>query len=122
MDGQHQGLIDLMNRVFDRNEAGASKAEILRIVDELGAAVVDHFSAEEAFMRSIEYDGIEVHRQTHKRLLTQYGAYRQEIADTDGPCPAKFFSFLKMWLASHICGIDAKYGAVAAESVDRLSA
>ena len=44
---------------------------------------------------------------------------RQEIADTDGPCPAKFFSFLKMWLASHICGIDAKYGAVAAESVDR---
>lgn len=122
MDVQHQGLIDLMNRVYDRNAAGASNAELLQAVDQLGGAVVDHFAAEERFMESIAYEGIVTHRHTHKSLLTQFGQYRQELADAGGSCSPKFFAFLKMWLASHICGIDAKYGAVATAGSQRLSA
>ncbi|MCB0990963.1 MAG: hemerythrin family protein [Acidimicrobiales bacterium] len=108
MDAQHRGLVDAMNKVHDSVSAGATGADLLRMVDSLAALTQRHFASEEAYMQSIQFADLEQHRTIHGLLMRQLTEHRERIAKTGKPDP-KLFSFLKLWLQSHICGIDAKY-------------
>ena len=110
MDAQHRVLIDAMNKVYDRNAAGAPAAEVLRLVDDLAARTSKHFADEEAYMASIGFDGLQQHQIIHRRLLERLVRHRAEIA-ASGHADDGLFNFLKHWLSSHICGIDTKYAA-----------
>lgn len=109
MDREHQTLITIMNKLYDRHGANAPAAELERLLKELGEYTVKHFADEERYMASIGYAGLESHKHIHADLLKTFTKHAEGFAKTkkleDG-----FFHFLKMWLQAHIQGIDRRYG------------
>ena len=110
MNEAHIELIRLMNLLFDRNQAKATKGELNKIIGDLAAYVVKHFTEEEAYMTSIQFPDVEKHKVIHKQLLTAFGEQRDKFEKGEGLVSEGFFSFLKLWLNAHIQGIDIKYG------------
>lgn len=109
MDKEHKVLVEIMNSLFDRNEAKAPKSELQDLVDKLAAFTVKHFQNEEAYMASISFPSLETHKIIHKQLLARFGTFVDEFKLGDGKISAGFFGFLNGWLTAHICGIDKKY-------------
>lgn len=109
MDAQHKVLIDKINDLVGVLELDDNKLALARF-DTLAGFVVKHFTEEEAYMEKIKFPGVEGHKFIHKQLLDQVGKYRVELAANTLE-KAKLVGFLKLWLKSHIMGIDTKYGA-----------
>ncbi|EQC47521.1 bacteriohemerythrin [Bacteriovorax sp. Seq25_V] len=108
MDNQHKVLIDFINKLVDQIGSG-DNAVILQKFDELSGYVVKHFEEEEALMDKFEFSGVTTHKLIHKQLLERVGEFRDKIVanSLDGD---ELVRFLKVWLTSHIKGIDIKYG------------
>ena len=98
MNSEHRDILDLMNRIFDASAAG-----------QLGDVCTRHFAEEEAYMRNVQFPGIDAHCRLHQKLLGRYTEYAAEIKARGGETDPGFFNFLKFWLSSHIKGIDVKY-------------
>ena len=109
MNSQHQKLVGIMNRLYDRHHAKAPKAELDKIVLELRDYTVLHFREEEALLDKLEFPQRQVHKSIHQKLLEDFGTHYQAFAAT-GLLSEKFFDFLRLWLTSHILHIDRKYG------------
>ncbi|WP_413586641.1 bacteriohemerythrin [Bdellovibrio sp. HCB274] len=114
MDNEHKKLIDIMNRLFERNEAKAGKSELQSIVRELASWTVTHFEHEEKFFDTLPYSQASVHKKIHADLITRLKGHAAEFDKTGVLTPA-FFQFLKTWLTAHIMGIDTKYGLIASQ-------
>ncbi len=113
MDNEHKKLVEIMNRLYERNEAKASKTELTSLVNELANWTVTHFEHEERFFDTLPYSQSEVHKKIHKDLIVRLKGHKEEFEKTGVLGPA-FFQFLKTWLTAHIMGIDTKYGEIAA--------
>lgn len=108
MDKEHQILIDKMNALYKASEKKASEVDLQKLVDDLAAYTIQHFADEEAYMGKIQFQGLETHKIIHKQLLSQFQEHIEKFKITKEFTPA-FFNFLKVWLTSHIRGIDMKY-------------
>lgn len=53
MDKEHQQLIQIMNKLYDKHTAKASKNELATTVKELGDYVVRHFKDEEEYFSKL---------------------------------------------------------------------
>ena len=109
MNSEHKVLLEIMNRLYDRNAAKAERQELKAILKELGDYTVKHFADEEAYLLSIQFPELEKHKLIHKSLLEKFGAHAADFSKS-GVLENSFFEFLKMWLSAHIQGIDMKYG------------
>jgi len=110
MNDEHKQILDLMNKIYDANEAGQSGIHINNLVGRLARVTIDHFRDEEKYMESIGYEGLGTHKIIHQDLLKKYTAFADQIKAHDGQVPPEFLSFLKRWLTAHIRGVDIKYG------------
>jgi hemerythrin len=107
MDKQHQNLIDKINILIE--DINNDSPDILKDFSALGGFVVEHFNDEEKYMESIEFPNLEIHKNIHKQLLEKVGEFGQMI-ESGNLDKGQLVNFLKMWLKSHIMGIDMKYG------------
>ena len=112
MDNEHKKLVEIMNRLFERTEAKASKQELGGLINELGSWTVTHFAHEEKFFDTLDYPHASVQKKIHKDLLERFKGHQAEFEKT-GVLTLAFFQFLKTWLTAHIMGIDIKYGEIA---------
>ncbi len=64
MDKEHQKLVDMMNKLYERSNAGASKSELGALLKEFGAYTVFHFEDEEKFFSKLPYSHAEVHKKS----------------------------------------------------------
>ena len=108
MDSEHQELIDKMNALYDGVQEKKSFLELQKLVDDLAAYTVKHFADEEAYIEKIKFEGLATHKIIHQQLLKQFKEFVVEF-NTKKALSDAFFSFLKVWLTSHIRGIDMKY-------------
>jgi hemerythrin-like metal-binding protein len=108
IDDEHQEIIAAMNGLHAANEAKASRAKLDEIFTRLLRVTRAHFKDEEAYMEKIGYADLRKHRHMHQHLLDRLDAFHQEFA-AKGELTEALFQFLKMWLKSHICGIDTQY-------------
>lgn len=109
MDREHRVLIAMMQRLYDRNRAGAPHEELRAILAELASATRAHFVNEEQYLDAIGYGDVERHKAVHATLLDNFEEHRQRFEASGGSVPRELFSFLKLWLAAHIEGIDRRY-------------
>ena len=109
MDEAHKKLLGLMNQLHEQRAAGDDKPELRRTLKALADFTVRHFREEEAYMQSIAFPGLENHKRIHANLLEQLNAHANAFETGTGSLPDQFFTFLKVWLTAHICGIDTKY-------------
>jgi hemerythrin len=108
MDREHETLIGLMNTVHALHLSGAKGTALAKSLGELVAYTRKHFADEEAYMARIGFPELRTHALIHKQMLDRIGLFAVEFERT-GKLTEDFFSFLKMWLKAHICGIDIKY-------------
>ena len=108
MDDEHKMLVAKMNALYRGVELKESPDKIGKLVKDLAEFTVKHFSDEEAYMEKINFPGLATHKIIHQQLLAQFKTYSEEFQKTKTLSPA-FFNFLKVWLTSHIRGIDKKY-------------
>lgn len=110
MDKEHQQLINIMNKLYDKHTAKASKAGTAPVVKELGEFVVKHFKDEEDyFMKLPDYSKKEIHKKIHADLINKFTTHAQAF-EKEGVLKEEFFTFLKVWLTAHIAGVDMNYG------------
>lgn len=113
MNAEHKVLVDLMNTIHARNAAGASKSELQGLLQRLAEATTRHFKSEEAYMQSLAFPSFDAHKLIHEKLLRDFGHHVQQFAAGDGQIGKEFFTFLSLWLRSHICHLDTQYGRLA---------
>lgn len=112
MDDEHKTIVDLMNKLYDHNAAGAGKPELEKIIGELAKYTLLHFSDEEAYMESIAYPELAVHKKIHQQLIQKLEEHVANYKAAPGRAlPTEFFIFLQTWLRAHIMGVDRKYAA-----------
>lgn len=123
MDNQHQNMISMMNDLYQKNQAGLAKEEILVVLNDLEKYIIQHFREEEAFFLKLDnYDKKASHIKIHQDLLQKYSAHRTKYEESGTNTIAPdFFEFLRIWLATHISVIDMKYGQAASERVNKLA-
>lgn len=112
MNSEHQQLLSIMNKLYDRHQAKASVSELKTLMNDLASYTVKHFQDEEAYLDSIAFPDADKHKFIHKDLLAKFGTHKANF-EASGVLDQSFFLFLKMWLSAHIQGIDSKYGAFA---------
>jgi hemerythrin len=108
IDDEHRQIIDAMNELHVLHTGKQPKAQIAPVLRKLSNVTVAHFREEEAYMEKIGYSDLRKHRHVHKHLLDRLESYAVDFQAT-GVLTEDFFMFLKMWLKSHICGIDSQY-------------
>lgn len=110
MDAEHRHLIELMNRLHQLVDGGAPAVLQGKAFAALADYTEKHFRHEEAYMRQIGYPDLEIHQGVHRKLMGKLNAHALSFKQT-GHFGDDLFSFLHMWLRSHICGIDSRYAA-----------
>lgn len=111
MNREHRTLLDLMSKLHAACQSGAPRPRIIAALDLLGRYTVQHFQDEEAYLEQIQYPDRRGHAGIHKSLLAKFEEHRKRfVQGTDPVLPDAFFDFLKLWLQSHILGVDMRYG------------
>jgi hemerythrin-like metal-binding protein len=108
MDADHQRIVEGVNLLHELHDAKAAHATIDRAFLDLARVTARHFADEEALMEKMSFPDRRKHGLIHKALLDRLLQYQKEF-ERDKVFTEDFFVFLRMWLRSHICGIDVKY-------------
>jgi len=109
IDEGHKAMINIMNNLYEQNKAGKSKETIKATLSELSSFATLQFSEEEDYMASINFPDLAAHRAIHQRLLEKISNFSREYSENSGTIPDEFLTFLKLWINSHIKGVDIKY-------------
>ena len=107
MDGQHQQMLDLVNRVLEGAHQGKELDELVAVLRDLVRLTEHHFRAEEMRMVELGADA-EHHRNQHRDLIESLRFFTDRLdADKVGMCSV----FLRDWLLRHIESTDRPFAA-----------
>ncbi|MCB9060142.1 MAG: hemerythrin family protein [Halobacteriovoraceae bacterium] len=109
MNEQHKQILSLMNELYDLHHKNSHYDEMFPVLEKLVHTTQSHFKDEEAYMKSINFEGLEPHKLIHENLLKDLSEHLMNFKVTRR-LDDSFFTFLKVWLSAHIKGIDKKYG------------
>lgn len=112
IDRQHREMFARIGALLDATRNRRSKEEVLRLMEYLGAYVVEHFGAEEREMDRTEYPRAEAHRLEHHQFMKELEVLRQELA-TEGPSVLfviRVGNRVTEWLREHIYRTDKLLG------------
>jgi hemerythrin len=103
IDGQHRELFRRLDTLLEAMRLG-DRTEIGRLFEFLGAYVVEHFGAEERYMRETGYPGLNVHKAAHDRFVREYGDLRRlyDASGASGAVAIKTEAWIVDWLSTHI--------------------
>lgn len=108
VDSQHRGLFEAVNKLADSFKAGNAPNQVVESLDFLVAYTVEHFQAEEGFMRDEGYPGLAEHAEEHARLMRQVRELQVKCV-AGRPVTMDVTIFLADWLTTHISGSDFRY-------------
>lgn len=117
IDGQHRALFDRLNKLASAVERRQGEAEIAKTLGLLVDYTRLHFSAEEGFMQTHAYPGLEEHKVRHgefRRMLTTIEQDLEEEGATKGLADS-IRLFIAGWLVNHIQSVDRDFGAFVAD-------
>jgi hemerythrin-like metal-binding protein len=106
MDGQHRGLVDVMDELARRDAQRAPKQELSALLQRLADCTLQHFEAEEAYMARTGYPKLDTHCIIHRSLLAALNGHLQTFEAGGGRLGHKLLSFMKYWLVAHINSVD----------------
>lgn len=108
IDAQHSILIDLINQVWVAAVKKPDRAEALRVLEELEKYTITHFTAEEIFMREINYGDFDQHKEEHTKFVARIAEEKAKVV-AGGAVTLGIIHFLKDWLINHILVADKQY-------------
>lgn len=109
IDGQHQELFDLFNRLLDASLGDEADAAVEPLLQQLLAALVRHFRDEEETLRLLGYGELEQHSRLHRALEARAQALAQMYAQ-GGPAIGEALVFVARELVErHMLVDDRKF-------------
>ena len=100
VDSQHKNLFDLAEKLV----ASRTKKELLQNIEPLYQHVKEHFNAEEALMKKINYPTYQEHEKEHNRMLKKLIEMDNKIND-DNWNQSEVQGFVENW-GKHIIHSD----------------
>lgn len=110
IDGQHKVLIDMLNELYDAMQSGKSNDILGAIIYKLVHYTKTHFATEEKYFDKFGYPDTFAHKKEHEKFTQKVLAFKNDFDAGKVAMTVSITSFLKDWLASHIQGVDKKYG------------
>lgn len=114
IDGQHKGLLDMVNALWEAIVSKAETQKVEQILGELIHYTQAHFTAEEALMRVESYPRFREHRVEHQDFIKQVAAAQAGLAKGQF-LGLDLLHYLTDWLVKHIQGGDKHYASFIAE-------
>jgi hemerythrin len=108
IDAQHRSLFEAVNRLAEAFKEGKATARVKESLEFLTRYALEHFQAEERFMRAANYPGLAEHMGEHVRLVEQVRDLQMDLADGKA-ATMDVTIFLVDWLKVHICEFDMAY-------------
>lgn len=111
IDAEHRKLFQLCARVvriFQYEDEQRNQRAIAEAVKYLKNYTLEHFADEEAYQRSIGYEGFEEHRKKHE-AFAQTILEQENIMEKSGYAPEAVEEFARIvndWLFDHILNCD----------------
>jgi hemerythrin-like metal-binding protein len=121
IDGQHQALIQQINRleeIIHVESESARKELILDMLDYLSDYARIHFDVEERQMETFRCKVAEENQKAHQKFLEMITELREKYRD-NGPAPEvvqEIHNRLGDWFINHICKIDSQLGKAVRDS------
>jgi len=111
IDDQHKELFARVDRLVEAMKA-SDTAEVSRLMDFLGAYVVEHFQMEEKLMQKYGYPQFKLHKAAHDRFVTDYGELQKKfgIKGAVSFVTIQVKTWLADWLVAHVSGTDMAFG------------
>jgi hemerythrin len=111
IDQQHQELFDRVAKLIDAMK-NSDAAEVGRLMDFLGAYVVEHFRMEEGLMQRYAYPDYALHKAAHERFVQDYGELRRKFESKGAMSfvTIQVKTWLVDWLTAHVQGTDLSLG------------
>ena len=113
MDSEHKDLFVLANQLLD----SSNEAQRNDNIQLLHQHVKDHFDAEEALMKKVEFQGYKSHVKEHELMLEKLAVIEHNI-NTGAWKTADLESFMESW-AKHIIGFDMGFDAYCKKGWER---
>jgi hemerythrin len=107
IDEQHKKLFDLVNRLYDLDDDNSSKEELRIILYEFSDYMQTHFNEEEEYMKSINYNLLDEHKQLHADIIDNLALLVQTPAKLS-IIKSKMRVVAKRALIDHIMHEDSK--------------
>lgn len=116
LDADHQQLFDMLNQVWLAKETG-NRQIVELVLDDLMHYTQAHFQREEAYMRALEFPGLDAHCQAHAAFVAHIDALRWEYQhQLREDIHADLLTYLGAWLQQHIAHADMQYSNFCANS------
>ncbi len=106
IDAQHRQLIELIASLHVGMTEGKGRDVLAAILGKLIKYTLDHFTAEEAVMRTAGYPGLAQHRGLHTSLAATVTKLSKDFEAGRVSVTVETAMFLKQWLNDHILGAD----------------
>lgn len=121
MDKQHQGLLEIMNRLHDSISAGKGNEGPIAVIGELNEYAHKHFAAEEQLMQRFRFPQLGVHKIEHVKFAEDVLAFRRRLQGGQTVSAYEVLQFLRRWLLTHIQELDAEYGRFINQILEKIA-
>lgn len=112
IDGQHQRMIELINRINDALGGVEQIENAWKAMDEFLVFTREHFAHEEQIMAQHNYPDMPGHVEAHHKQLEQMRNLIEEAKHAPSPVRVRLVpAFLADWAELHILHDDRKLGA-----------
>jgi hemerythrin len=110
VDEEHAKLFEIIRRTNDVIHAQYlhdKYDKIMDILDELKEYTIKHFSDEENYMESINYEGLAAQKRAHETFINKLAETSlEEIDDNQENYLDDIIAYLLNWLSNHILKMD----------------
>jgi hemerythrin len=121
MDKQHQGLLDIMNRLHESTSTGHGNEGLQAIIGELVEYTHKHFSAEEQLMQRFRFPLLSGHKAEHAKFTEEVLAFQRRMQGGQTVSAYEVLQFVRQWLLTHIQESDAKYGKFINQILEKIA-
>ena len=111
IDRDHQGLVDLINDLYEAMQDGSGGALLLPIFSALKHYTETHFAREERFMVDCDAPDQARHIQEHQQMMAKLADLESRHRQGEAAISLQTLTFLRDWLKNHICVIDRAMAA-----------
>ncbi len=109
-DFQHKQLVDLLQRLKEKDEGELDQEMFDHTVGFLVMYVNHHFSLEEMYMDKYEYTGLEHHIQEHREFIDKLRDFREKNKTYSEEAARRLIVTISGWVLDHILENDIKLG------------
>jgi hemerythrin-like metal-binding protein len=118
IDQDHQGLVNLINDLYEAMQDGSGGALLLPIFSALKHYTENHFIREESYMVECGAPDQANHIREHRQMVAKLAELEKRHRQGEAAISLQTLTFLRDWLKNHICSVDL---AMAAQVRSRAS-